>query len=79
MEKALAPGAEEHVFEPFFTTKEVGAGMGLGLSISYNIVEDFGGKLSAENHPEGGAMFRIALQKAPRDGGGTDTAMVAEG
>ena len=77
--EGLAPGAEEHVFEPFFTTKEVGAGMGLGLSISYNIVEDFGGKLSAENHPEGGAMFRIALQKAPRDGGGTDTAMVAEG
>ncbi|MEO0761313.1 MAG: ATP-binding protein, partial [Pseudomonadota bacterium] len=60
----LTPGDEDQVFEPFFTTKAVGKGMGLGLSISFNIVEDFGGKLTAANHPEGGALFRVRLSRA---------------
>ncbi|WP_439615816.1 sensor histidine kinase [Shinella sp.] len=51
----------ERIFDPFFTTKGVGKGLGLGLSISYNIIKDFGGNLSVENHPEGGAVFRIVL------------------
>jgi two-component system C4-dicarboxylate transport sensor histidine kinase DctB len=54
----------ERIFDPFFTTKGVGKGLGLGLSISYNIVKDFGGSLTAGNHPEGGAVFRIELQPA---------------
>ncbi len=54
----------ERIFDPFFTTKGVGKGLGLGLSISYNIVKDFGGNLSAENHPEGGAVFRVVLESA---------------
>ena len=54
----------ERIFDPFFTTKGVGKGLGLGLSISYNIVKDFGGSLTAFNHPEGGAVFRIDLQSA---------------
>ncbi len=57
----LLDGTEEQVFEPFYTTKRTGEGMGLGLSISFNIVEDFGGKLSAHNHSEVGAIFRIRL------------------
>jgi two-component system C4-dicarboxylate transport sensor histidine kinase DctB len=52
------------IFDPFFSTKGVGKGLGLGLSISYNIVKDFGGSLSVENHPEGGAIFRIELVAA---------------
>ncbi|MEM9761824.1 MAG: ATP-binding protein [Pseudomonadota bacterium] len=71
----LTPGNEEQMFEPFFTTKPVGKGMGLGLSISFNIVEDFGGKLTAANHPEGGAVFRVRLRRA--DIGGAH-ALVAE-
>ncbi|MCR8547059.1 ATP-binding protein [Salipiger sp. P9] len=53
------------IFDPFYSTKEVGAeeGMGLGLSISYGIVEGFGGKLRGEN-VEGGALFTIELQQA---------------
>ena len=41
-----------------------GLGVGLfrlGLSISYNIVRDFGGTLAARNHPEGGAVFSVDL------------------
>lgn len=55
----------EHVFNPFFTTKDVGKGLGLGLSISSRIVQDFGGVLKAYNHPEeGGAVFEINLNHA---------------
>jgi two-component system C4-dicarboxylate transport sensor histidine kinase DctB len=53
----------ERIFDPFFTTKGVGKGLGLGLSISYNIVKDFGGSLSVENHSGGGAVFTIELEQ----------------
>jgi two-component system C4-dicarboxylate transport sensor histidine kinase DctB len=63
------PGLTEdtltHIFDPFFTTKSPGKGLGLGLSISYNIVRDFGGTLAARNHPEGGAVFIVDLAQAP--------------
>ncbi|MCV3738997.1 sensor histidine kinase [Rhizobium sp. TRM96647] len=55
----------ERIFDPFFTTKGVGRGLGLGLSISYNIVKDFGGSLSVSNPPDGGAEFCIVLDAAP--------------
>ena len=57
----LPPEVIEHMFDPFFTTKPVGEGLGLGLFISYGIVQDLGGKLSAGNQPTGGAWFRLAL------------------
>lgn len=63
------PGLTEdtltHIFDPFFTTKSPGKGLGLGLSISYNIVRDFGGTLAARNHPKGGAVFIVDLARAP--------------
>lgn len=65
------PGLEDKdkIFEPFYTTKSVGNGdgMGLGLSISYGIVQSFGGQIVGENHPEGGAVFRIELTPAEAD------------
>ncbi|WP_425475916.1 sensor histidine kinase [Mesorhizobium yinganensis] len=60
----VPPAILDRIFDPFFSTKGVGNGLGLGLSISYNIVKDFGGSLSAANHPEGGAVFTIVLDVA---------------
>ncbi|MEM6943582.1 MAG: ATP-binding protein, partial [Pseudomonadota bacterium] len=73
----LRPGDEDQMFEPFFTTKPVGKGMGLGLSISFNIVEDFGGKLTAANHREGGAVLRVRLRRSAEGSGALHT-LVAE-
>jgi two-component system, NtrC family, sensor histidine kinase HupT/HoxJ len=62
------PGIDdEHlgrIFEPFFTTKRVGEGTGLGLWISYGIVREHGGELSATNQADGGASFFFALPSA---------------
>lgn len=57
----LAVGDLHKVFEPFFTTKRSGESTGLGLTISQEIVQEHCGTLYAENHPEGGALFRLAL------------------
>jgi PAS domain S-box-containing protein len=48
------------IFDPFFTRKKT-MGMGVGLSICHNIIEDHKGTIVAENLPEGGAMFTISL------------------
>ena len=49
------------IFEPFFTTKTIGEGTGLGLWISFTIVEDHGGRIEAANRAEGGAEFRVFI------------------
>jgi len=66
----LSEEAQARLFEPFFTTKEAGSGLGLGLAISAGIVADFGGNLSASNHPDGGALFTLEIPVAP-EGKGT--------
>jgi two-component system C4-dicarboxylate transport sensor histidine kinase DctB len=62
----VAPAIADRIFDPFFTTKQVGSGLGLGLSISYNIMKDFEGDLRVANHPEGGAEFSLLLRRANR-------------
>ncbi|KAA0986602.1 PAS domain S-box protein [Pseudomonas sp. ANT_J12] len=62
----IDPRLLERIFEPFFTTKPVGVGTGLGLSVSYGIVENMGGRLSVRNSSEG-ARFCIELPIAPDD------------
>ncbi|GLQ06485.1 ATP-binding protein [Sneathiella chinensis] len=58
LEEAVLP----HVFDPFFSTKDVGQGMGLGLSISYNIARTLGGTLTAHNNGDWqGATFTLSL------------------
>jgi two-component system C4-dicarboxylate transport sensor histidine kinase DctB len=60
----IAPEHLDQVFDPFFSTKEVGQGLGLGLSISYRIIDGFGGSVRAANHPDGGALFTVRLPRA---------------
>lgn len=60
----ISDEALPHLFDPFFTTKEVGKGLGLGLSISYGIVRNFGGSIRAGNGADGGAVFQIELPLA---------------
>ena len=57
------PGIEDldALFEPFYTTKQPGDGVGLGLAISSGIVTDLGGRLTARNGQNGGAVFEVQL------------------
>jgi two-component system NtrC family sensor kinase len=57
----IPPDALPRIFDPFFTTKPPGEGSGLGLSVSYGIVGQHGGRLYAENRPDGGASFIVEL------------------
>ncbi len=50
-----------HIFDPFYTTKGVGEGSGLGLSVSYSLVERLGGRISVESEPGAGSCFTVEL------------------
>jgi len=52
------------ILEPFFTTKAVGQAKGLGLSISNQIIRDFGGRLKVSSEPMQGAVFEVILPRA---------------
>ncbi len=63
------PGIEaEHLsklFEPFFTTKPVGQGTGLGLSVSYQVIQEAGGRIEVTSDEGRGAEFTVVLPLAP--------------
>jgi signal transduction histidine kinase len=65
---------EEHldkVFDPFFTTKAPGEGTGLGLSVTYGIIRDMGGKITVESKLDKGTVFKVKLPVTKQKGGMT--------
>ncbi|HEX8826214.1 MAG TPA: ATP-binding protein [Archangium sp.] len=65
--EGISPELLPRVFEPFFTTKDVGEGTGLGLSVSYGLIRDHGGWISASSEPGRGSCFSIFLPPEGRD------------
>jgi C4-dicarboxylate-specific signal transduction histidine kinase len=61
----IGPEHEAKLFQPFFTTKPVGQGTGLGLSVSYGIIDSLGGSIGYRRAPAGGAIFYFELPAAP--------------
>ncbi|HSO74153.1 MAG TPA: ATP-binding protein [Blastocatellia bacterium] len=60
----MAPEIIARIYDPFFTTKEVGQGTGLGLALSYGIVQEHGGRIFVESRPGEGSHFTIKLPTA---------------
>jgi signal transduction histidine kinase len=59
----IPPEVIARIYDPFFTTKG-GGGTGLGLSVTYGIVQEHGGTLVCESEPGQGTTFRLTLKRA---------------
>ncbi|WP_242335355.1 MULTISPECIES: sensor histidine kinase [Anaeromyxobacter] len=62
--KGIAPEHLPRIFEPFFTTKDQWSNVGLGLSVSYRIVAEHGGRIDVESRTGDGSTFTVRLPAA---------------
>jgi two-component system, NtrC family, sensor kinase len=60
----IAPENVAKIYDPFYTTKGVGQGTGLGLAVSYGIIQEHAGRISVDSEPGRGTTFRITLPTA---------------
>ena len=70
--RGIAPEHLTRIFDPFFTTKPVGEGTGLGLSVTYSIVERHGGEITVESELGKGTAFTVTLPVDARRVGGEE-------
>ncbi|MFZ5776367.1 MAG: ATP-binding protein [Thermodesulfobacteriota bacterium] len=61
----IAPADLPRIFDPFFTTKDVGEGTGLGLAVSYALVQRMQGRIAVTSQEGGGSRFVVELPVAP--------------
>jgi signal transduction histidine kinase len=66
--EGIAPENLAKIFHPFFTTKPEGKGVGLGLAVSYGIIEAHGGDIEVTSRVGEGATFTVSLPLQPRAG-----------
>ena len=59
--EGISPEAIQQIYDPFFTTKPVGKGTGLGLAVSYGIVQEHSGRIAVDSRPGEGTTFTIHL------------------
>lgn len=64
--KGIHPDQMNIIFDPFFTTKKEGEGTGLGLSVTYSIIEKHGGRIKVDSEPGKGTCFSIFLPSKER-------------
>jgi two-component system NtrC family sensor kinase len=57
----IDPEHLSQIFDPFYTTKQVGRGTGLGLSVTYGIVEKHGGHIEVKSRVGAGTTFTVTL------------------
>lgn len=63
--EGISPENLSKIFDPFFTTKPVGQGTGLGLAVTYAIIQKHGGEIKVDSESGKGTTFRILLHPAP--------------
>ncbi|UGQ49130.1 ATP-binding protein [Massilia endophytica] len=62
----MSPEVQSRIFDPFYTTKAIGKGTGLGLAVSYGIVQKHGGHFEIESSPGAGSRIRVVLPVSRR-------------
>jgi two-component system NtrC family sensor kinase len=76
--EGIPPENLAKIFDPFFTTKSEGKGVGLGLAVSYGIIQAHGGDIEVKSAAGAGATFTVSLPlEQPAPGGGEAPAALA--